>query len=176
MRCSCKVLAGMAAVGLAACTGLGGTGSQGSAHPGLPAPVYAHRMSTSDVVLYWNCARPEPGVLRLEGMAQNPWQAQPIVSLRFELVGLAAQGRRVSEARADAGDSQIGTNQSTPFHLDHRLGGGEVRFDLYIQYYFSQMEMDARLAGPPVPLPWLLADTTRFLIQDACSESRHLAR
>ncbi len=176
MTVSRMLLAGLAAMGLVACTAAGGTGAYGMANAPPPATAYAHRMDTAEMLLVWNCARPEPGMLRLEGIAQNPSQAEPISSLQFELVGVDARGRSISEARAEADDYQIGTNQSSPFRLTLRLNGGETRFDLFFQYFFSQTEMDARLAGAPVPMPWLLADTTRYLIRDACSDTQHLAR
>ncbi len=176
MALSRSVLGAVAALGLAGCAAVEGTGPYGTASPTQSAAAYAHRMSTSDVVLFWNCARPEPGVLRLEGIAQNPWQAQPILSLRFELVGVDAKGHGVSEARAEARDSQITTNQSTPYRLDLRTSGREVRFDLFFQYYFTQPAIDARLAGPPMAPPRLLAETLRTLIRDVCSETQHLAR
>ncbi len=175
MALSRLLLAGLAALGLAACATAGGSGPDGSAIA-PPLAAYAHRMDTAEMVLFWNCARPEPGVLRLEGIAQNPSQAEPISSLKFELVGVDARGHSVSEARAEAEDYQIGTNQRSAFRLILRLTGGETRFDLFFQYYFSQTEMDARLAGAPVSMPWLLVDTTRYLIRDACSDTQHLAR
>ncbi len=175
MMLSRMALTGLAALGLAACATAGESGPYGSASTPLPA-AFAHRMDTAEMALFWNCARPESGVLRLEGVAQNPSQAEPISSLQFELVGVDARGHSVSEARADADDYRIDTNQSSPFRLNLRLTGGETRFDLFFQYYFSQTEMDARLAGAPVAMPWLLADTTRYLVRDACSETQHLAR
>jgi hypothetical protein len=171
-----SVLMAVAALGLVGCAAGEGTGPYGTASPTQPTAAYVHRASTSEVVLYWNCARPDPEVLRLEGIAQSPWEAEPIDSLRFELVGVDAKGHGVSEARAEARDSQLTTNQSTPYRLDLRTSGREVRFDLFFQYYFTQPAIDARLAGPPMVPPRLLADTMRSLIRDVCGETQHLAR
>ncbi len=171
-----SVLLAMAALGLAGCAAEEGTGPHKTASPTQPTVAYAHRASSSELVLYWNCERPEPTVLRLGGIAQSPWEAEPIVSLRFELVGVDQKGRSVSETRAEADDTQLGTNQRTPFRLDLRTSGREVRFDLFFQYYFTQPTVTSRLAGAPVPMPWLLADTMRSVIRDACAENQHLAR
>lgn len=76
----------------------------------------------------WNCSRPESNVLRLDGVAQNPWSSQ------------------------------------------------EVRFDLYYQYRFQDVEMEVLLAGPPVRGPRLLAQVNRFLARDVCSDTQHRAR
>ncbi len=170
-----SVLVAVAALGLVGCAAGAGVGSAVPSGAAQPAG-YAHRASTSDVVLYWNCTRPEPEVLRLGGIAQSPWEAEPIGSLRFELVGVDAKGHTISEARAEADENQLGTNQSTPFRLALPTSGREVRFDLFVQYYFTQPTVTSRLAGAPVPLPWLLADTMRSVIRDACSETQHLAR
>ncbi len=166
----------LAALALGGCAAGEGTSSYGTAGPTQPAVAYAHRVSTSEVVLYWNCERPEPGALRVEGIAQNQWTDQPIVSLRFELVGVDAQEHSVSEARAEARDSQILLNQSTPYRLDLRTSGREVRFDLFFQYYFTLPEMEGRFAGPPMAPPRLLAETMRNLVRDVCGEAQHLAR
>ncbi len=171
-----RMLVAGAALGLVGCAAGAGAGPAVPSGAAQPAAGYAHRASTSDVVLYWNCVRPDPGLLRLEGIAQNPWGDKPIVSLRFELVSVDAQEHGVSEARAEARDAQLAPNQSTPFGLDLRTSGREVRFDLYFQYYLTPNELEGRLAGAPVPLPRLRADTTRNLIRDVCGESQHLAR
>ncbi len=171
-----SVLLAVAALGLVGCAAGAGAGPAVPSGATQPVVAYAHRASTAELILYWNCERPEPEVLRLGGIARNPWEAEPIVSLRFELVGVDAKGHSVSEARAEADENQIGTNQSTPFRLALRTSGREVRFDLFFQYYFTEPTVTSRLAGAPVPLPWLLADTMRTVIRDACSETQHLAR
>ncbi len=171
-----RVLGAVATLALAGCAAGQGGGPSGTASPPQAAGAYAHRASTAELILYWNCTRPEPEVLRLGGIAQSPWEAEPIGSLRFELVGVDAKGHTISEARAEADENQLGTNQSTPFRLALPTSGREVRFDLFVQYYFTQPTVISQLAGAPVPLPWLLADTMRSVIRDACSETQHLVR
>ena len=164
------------AASLSACASPGSPHGGSGQPPGYPPDVFAHRVATSNVVLYWNCVRPEAGALRLEGVAQNPWSMQSVRFLELELVGVDDQGRTVSQARGEARDILIDTNQSSPFQLALRTAGSEVRFDLYYQYRFQEVEMEALLAGPPVALPWLLAQTNRFLARDVCSETQHRAR
>jgi hypothetical protein len=127
-------------------------------------------------VLYWNCVRPEPGVLRVEGVAQNPWSSQEVRFLETELVGVDSQGRTVSYAKGAAQDILIRTNQFSPFQMTLRPAGSELRFDLYYEYRFQDVEEMARLAGPLVGAPRLLAQMQRFLARDACSETQHRAR
>ena len=84
------LLAATFVTSLAGCASMGapGTGTMPSAPPG----AFAHRVATSEVVLFWKCHQPEAGQLRLEGVAQNPWAAQPIRFLEFELVGWTRGG------------------------------------------------------------------------------------
>jgi hypothetical protein len=163
---------------LAGCASTGGPGA--GTIPGSPPGAFAHRVATSEVVLFWNCLQPEVGQLRLEGVAQNPWAAQPIRFLEFELVGLDAQGRMTAETAGMARDLQLHTNQTTPFKLDLKTTGTEVRFDLYYRYYFLEFfeggKKDLRLAGPPMAGPRLLAQTNTFVARDVCADTQHRAR
>jgi hypothetical protein len=139
--------------------------------------TFAHRVATSEVVLLWNCLQPELGLLRVVGEAQNPWQAQPIGYLELQLVGVDAQDRQTAQAAGAVRDIQILTNQRSPFQLDLRTAGTEVRFDLYYHYQFhDEWDSSARLAGPAMAGPRLLAQTQTFLARDVCSPTQHLAR
>jgi hypothetical protein len=118
-------------------------------------------------------------VLRVEGVAHNPWQSQPIGYLELQVVGVDAQGRETAEAAGQARDIQILTNGRSPFQLDLRTTGSEVRVDLFYKYRFNQ-EWDSctrLLAGPPVASPRLYAQTTNtYMVRDACCPAQHLAR
>lgn len=175
IRTGLLVLLGM---GLWGCVAGGTMPFPAMASVPYPPPNYAHRVESSAVALYWNCAQPEPGLLQLSGLAFNPWSSQPVRLLEFDLVGVDAHDRSVSSAEAQAGDQQIFTNQSTPFQLDLRTAGTEVRFDLYYQYiYQDRGHGDAIIAGPLPPGSFhLVQQTHRFLVRDACSESQHLWR
>lgn len=144
-----------------------------TASPALPS-AFAHRVGSSHVVLYWNCERPEAGRLQLDGIAQSPWAE--VRSLEFELVGLDAQNRIVSESRGEPRDSLIRTNQASPFRLELRTVGSEVRFDLFYQHQFVPEAMDALLAGPLTARARLVAQADKFLVRDVCSETQHRAR
>jgi hypothetical protein len=139
-----------------------------------PPPGYAHRVESSHVALYWNCTQPEPGLLQLAGRAFNPWSDQPVRFLELELVGVDDREHTVSGAKAEAADLQIYTNQSTPFQLDLRTAGTEVRFDLYYQYRFQDRGHNAIVAGPVPGGSFRLAQQTiRSLARDVCSETQH---
>jgi hypothetical protein len=170
------VLIAALALSVTGCAPLGAGQQSGAQPPAYPPDVFFHRVATSEVVLYWNCSRSEPGMLRLDGVAQSPWAAQPIRFLEFDLVGVDSQDRTVSETKGAARDIQIYTNQTSPFQLDLRLAGSEGRFDLYYEYRFQIDELDALLAGPPVRAPRLIAQANRFLARDVCSEMQHRVR
>ncbi|MBI4574250.1 MAG: hypothetical protein HY713_13325 [candidate division NC10 bacterium] len=168
---------GLLGLALAACAGGGSLGLPTVQPTVYPPPGFVHRVASSHVDLYWNCARPAPDELRLEGLAFNPWASQRIRFLEFELVGVDARERTVSEAKGEAGDFLLGTNQSTPFQLNLRPTGSEVRFDLFYQYRFNEGNDGRLFAGPPGGRPLLLAQAMkRFMARDVCSESQHRAR
>jgi hypothetical protein len=99
------ILPGLLALTLGAC-------ALPAARPApYPPDAYAHRVASSHVVLYWNCVRPEPGILRVEGVAQNPWSSQEVRFLEVEVVGVNNQERTVSHAKGAAQDILIHTNQ-----------------------------------------------------------------
>jgi hypothetical protein len=160
----------VAALSVASCVALDTTGTG-------PAPVaFTHRAANSEVVLLWNCAQPTSGVLRVEGVARSPWQAQPIRYLELQVVGVDARGRRTAEAAGKARDVQIFTNQQSPFQVELRTAGTEVRFDLYYQYLYDHEWDNAMLAGPPMTGPRRYAQTNTYMVRDACSPTQHLAR
>ncbi len=163
-------------VSLAACTSLETLQQAGGQATPYPPDVFAHRIATSHVVLYWNCSRSEANMLRLDGVAQNPWSPQAVRFLELELVGVNGEDRVVSEAKGEVRDAMLRTNQISPFRLDLRTVGSETRFDLHYQYKFQDVEDQALLAGPPVGRPLLAAYTNRFMVRDACGETQHRAR
>lgn len=166
-------VAGAMLLSLAGCGPMGALG--GGVAP-TPAPEsFTHRVATSDVVLLWNCLEPKPGALRVEGIAQNPWQAQPVQYLKFELVGVDARGHTTAQATGEALNDQLMTNQSTPFQLELKTTGTEVRFDLYYHYRFHEEFESVMVSGPPMTGPRLIAQTQTFLVRDCCGANQHLA-
>lgn len=164
-------------VGLSACAANGTPGLPAAASGPYPPPGYTHRVGNAQVDLYWSCTRPEAGVLRLQGLAFNPWQSQPVRFLEFELVGVDSSERSVSAVKAEARDLQLFAGQSTPFQLDLRMAGSEARFDLYYQYRFQEGDHLRPIARLASSRPFLLAQQTmRFMVRDACSETQHRVR
>ena len=135
---------------------------------------FAHRSATSEVVLLWNCEQPTAGTAQMTGVVQSPWQSQPIRGLEFTLEGVDAKGRTTAQTSWDPKELLLFTNQQVPFQLDLKTTGSEARLDLYFQYFFEgEFDSSARLAGSPVPIPHLFAQTKANLIRDACSDSQH---
>ncbi len=164
------VLLLVVAMGVTSCVAVDTAGT------GAPPDAFTHRAANSEVVLLWNCLQPASGVLRVEGVARNPWQAQPIRYLEVQVVGVDAQGRQTAEAAGKARDIQLFTNQQSPFQVDLRTAGTEVRFDLYYQYLFNYEYDTALLAGPPMVGPRRYAQTHTNMVRDVCSPTQHLAR
>ena len=109
---------------------------------GLSKPLprfdsYAHYVSDGNVALYWNCSRPEPGVVQVAGWANNPYYSEPIKDLGFTLYGEDARGGDISSAQASATSYMIFMMDLTPLTIDLRTVGGEVQYQLWYHYYFS---------------------------------------
>jgi hypothetical protein len=143
--------------------------------PDYPPAEMQHRVSTSHVELYWRCATDGAGALRMDGVARNPTQSQPVRYLEFELSGVDREERVVSSAHGAAQNFILRTNEVTPFLLALRPTGAESRFDLGYRYIFDEMEMDARLVSTR-PMGAQLARTQGWMVRDACNDALHRAR
>jgi hypothetical protein len=162
--------------GLSACAESGGLRLPAAEPTIYPPAVFAHRVESSHVAIYWNCERPEPGVLRVQGVAHNPWSQQEVRFLELDLVGVDARERLVSQASTALADYLLRTNQISPFQLDLRTQGTEVRFDLFYRYRFHE-NGDRLFAGHMVAAPRMLAQPLiQFMARDVCSETQHRVR
>ena len=149
----------LAAAVAAVLSGCGGAGTQ---PPIYPQAVFEHRVSTSDVTVYWSCTEPEPNVLTVEGVVQNIGGG-PVEFAQVELVAVNASDRNVGSARASVRDIMIQTNQNSPFLLQVRRLGDEARFDLYYWYYASESFGFGRPGRREF----------RSMARDACSPAQH---
>lgn len=163
-------------VGLWACAQDGSLRFPAAIPAAYPPPGYAHRVETPQIGLFYNCTTPEPGVLRLEGMAFNVWNMQPVRYLELALEGVDAGDHSVSEAGGEGRDYQILTGQSTSFQVDLRPAGSEVRYDLYYQYQFLDGDHRDLISGPIVSGVFPRHVGNRFLARDACSPTQHVMR
>jgi len=171
-------LAATSALFLVACAG-GGASTEflSSALKTDPTAGFTHRVANAQVVLYWTCTRPEPGLLRVEGVAQSPWSPQPIKFMEFNLVGVDDRDRQVSATSAALPTILLWMNEVSPFSLALKPAGTETRFDLYYLYRFDEGGNGRFFSGPPGAGSRLLAQALRvYLARDACSETQHLSR
>lgn len=142
-----------------------------------PPTDYKHTVSTPAIRQYWNCTRPAPGVMQVEGVAANLWNDQPIGYLEWELVGVDKNGHAVSDAKVDSQALKLYTNQFTKYQIDLQTTGAEVRFDLYYRYQFFDRGHNTMEAALDWDGPVLLAQQNqRNFVRDACSDAQHLAR
>ncbi len=146
-----------------------------AAAPRIDAPgTFAHRIASPHAELYWACSQPEPGILRMDGVAQNPWGQEPIRFLELELVGVDGGDRMTAAAGGAVQDILLRTNQQSAFRLDLRTTGREARYDLYYQYRYDEPEFDAAL--PPTVFPRLAQQLQRYMVRDACAPAKHRSR
>ncbi len=142
-----------------------------------PPTDYKHTVSTTAIRQYWNCTRPAPDVMRLDGLVANMWNNQPVGYLEWQFVGVDKDGHTVSSASAASQVLQLYTNQYTTYQIDLRTTGVEARFDLYYQYRFFEGDHNKLEASLDWDGPVLFAQQNkRWFVLDACSDSQHLAR
>ena len=139
--------------------------------PTPPPEAFQHGVSSSHVELYWTCSAPAPGVLEVDGIAQNRWAAQEVRFLEFDLVGVNDRDRTVSDARADLPAILLHTNEVSPFRLTLKTAGTEARYDLYYQYLFNEGDLTSALEPAPVQL--FAQQLQRFMARDACGSHQH---
>jgi hypothetical protein len=149
----------LAAAAAALLSGCAGAGTQPAIYP---QAVFEHRVSTSEVTVYWNCTQAESQVLRVEGVVQNIGGGQ-VEFAQVELVAVSAQGRNVGSTTASVREVVLQANQNSPFLLQLRTLGDEARFDLYYWYYAGE----AFGFGPPGRREF------RSMARDACSPTQH---
>ena len=159
--CFCAV----AAVALSACAGAGPGGLPAAQPTIYPPAVFAHRVSTSDVDIYWSCTQPEAGVIRLDGVVQNSG-GREVEFMQLEVDAADARDRYVSEAKTSLADIVLHTYQISPFALEIRTPGAGARLDLYYNYRFASRSSFLGLSRPEV----------RNMARDVCAETQHLTR
>jgi len=118
---------------LTACSTVGTFSGPESGLGNPPPLMFAHRVATPDVEVYWNCTRPEPGLVELDGVVHNIG-GRDVRFVELNLVGVDARGHSVSQTTTSLSDVVLTINQTSPFHLRLRTAGTEMRFDLYYQY------------------------------------------
>ena len=155
-------LAAFLGLAMASCTAQGPGQTVPAQPPLYPPAVFAHRVSTAAVTVYWNCTQPEPGALFVEGVVQNTGPGV-IQYAEVEIVSVDARDRTIASVRTGVPDVTIQTNQMSPFRLGLRTVGAEARIDLYYEYRVrSFFGMGAAQMSPE-----------RFRARDVCSESQH---
>lgn len=155
-------LVGLLGIGVAACAGNGSHHSAATQAALYPPAVFAHRVSTSDVSVYWNCTQPEPGALRVEGVVQNTGGGS-VQYVDVEIVSVDAKDRTIASVRSTVRDLVLQTNQISPFQLGLRTVGAEARIDLYYEYRVRSV---FGVGGAQV-------SPQRFRARDVCSETQH---
>ena len=98
-----------------------------------PPAMFGSRVSSPDLTLYWNCARPDPVLVQVDGVAQNT-SGDSVRFVHFELVGIDASGKEVSGGQGALRATILYLNQTSPFAIQAKATGTEVRFDLHYRY------------------------------------------
>jgi hypothetical protein len=112
--------------------------------------------------VYWNCTRPEPDALRVDGVVQNTGGGS-VQYAEVEIVSVDARDRTIASVRSTVRDAALQTNQISPFQLGLRTVGAETRIDLYYEYHVRSVFGMGSLQVSP----------QRFRARDICSDTQH---
>jgi hypothetical protein len=163
MRVRIGVLA-LVGMGLTACTSVEISRSAPAQSVAPPPEAFTHRLATPEVALYWNCTRPEAGVLHFDGIAKNI-AGREVRSLALRLTSVDANNLLLEAAALPT--IILHSDKFSPVHLQLLIRGTEARFDLSYEYPLA----------PPVDLPTPRAATTeQFTATDVCARTRYRAR
>lgn len=99
-----------------------------------PVSAFAHRVSAGDLRVFWNCSRPEPDLLQVEGVVQNIGGGR-VRFAEVEVVAVSAGGQTMGSARSAARDIVMQTNQRSPFQIQIRTAGEPARFDMFYSHF-----------------------------------------
>jgi hypothetical protein len=155
-------LVGFLGLGVAACAAEGSRPSLPTQASLYPPAVFAHRVSTTDVSVYWNCTRPESNALRVDGVVQNTGGGS-VQYAEVEIVSVDTRDRTIASVRSTVRDAALQPNQISPFQLGLRTVGAEARIDLYYEYRVRSA----------VGMGGLQVSPQRFRARDICSETQH---
>ena len=121
------------ALGAGIVVGLSACATPGTQTAVQPPAVFEHRVSAADVRVFWNCTQPEQNLLQVDGVVQNIG-GQRVRFAEVEVVAVNASNRTVSSARSAVRDTVLQTNQRSPFLIQLRTSGEEVRFDMFYRH------------------------------------------
>lgn len=139
---------------------LAGCSSGPSATRIYPPTLYANRVSTPHVDVYWNCTQLQPDAVRLEGVVQNT-EGGRVKFMELELAGVVPRSGGDSSVKTALPDIVLHPNQISPFSLELRKSG-EERFDLFYVYY--------------IETPTGEDSRPHFMARDVCSPIAHTLR
>lgn len=110
---------------------------------------YAQEAKRGLVQLYWNCERPAPDLVVVDGYAISPYTG-PIQDLKFRLEGVDAKQAPVSQVTGAAKSHMIALMQPEPFRLELRTQGTEVRLNLAYTYTAKESSGGQTDTGGPI--------------------------
>jgi hypothetical protein len=90
-------------------------------------------VSAADVRVFWNCTQPEQNLLQVDGVVQNIG-GRLVQFAEVEVVAVNASGRTVGSATSAVDNIRLQTNQRSPFLIQLRTLGDEVRFDMFYRH------------------------------------------
>ncbi len=105
-----------------------------------PDREFPQRVTDGRAELRWRCSWTEARQVRIEGVANNPFHAQPIRSLQIQVFGVDSNSGSVLLASTRPRDLVIRTNARSPFEVTFAPPSPDARFDFMYTYRFDDSE------------------------------------
>ena len=125
-------------------TGWGCTAPAGEYRTVLPRPVtyqaaaFAHRMVSPDMELYWSCARPQPRLVRVDGIAKNIGRGE-VHLLELELHDVDRQTGSILQSGAAVSDIILHPDIFSAVQVEVQPATADGQIDLLYTYRITSV-------------------------------------
>ncbi len=99
---------------------------------------FAHRMVSQDVEVYWNCSRPRPTLLRLDGISKNIGKGE-VHLLGMELHDVDRQTSNVLQSGAAVSDVILYPDIFSPVQVEVQPATADGQIDLLYTYRITSV-------------------------------------
>jgi len=94
---------------------------------------YANSTGNGNVILNWNCTKPQPNVLQVNGTFDNTTMAG-LQEVTIQIVGIGPSGAQVSSGQGTTSQWIVTTMSRTPFQVTVNTTGTESKFNMLYSY------------------------------------------
>ncbi len=107
--------------------------------PATYQPVaFAHRIVSEDVEIFWNCSRPQPSLLRVDGIAKNDGKGE-VHLLQLELHDVDRLTGTILQSASAVSDIILHPDIFSPIQVELQPATAEGQVDLLYTYRITSL-------------------------------------